>query len=110
MAPNAPTPVKRFFEVILPALVLKQFDQFLEQDGCLSFDVTGVGQWSFTFGTEEPVAAGLDPGAGLRLTFTPAAMAKFIDGSLEVVKAVQAREVTAKGKEFILLENFGRIL
>ncbi len=110
MPPTTAMPTKRFFEVILPALVLKQFDSFLEQDGCISFDVTGVGQWSFTFGTEEPVAPGLDPAAGLKLTFTPKAIAAFIDGSLDVVAAVQAREVTAKGREFLLLENFGRIL
>ena len=110
MAPTTPMPIKRFFEVILPALVLTQFDEFLEQDGCLSFDITGVGQWSFTFGTEEPVATGLDPKAGLKLTFTPKAIASFIAGSLDVVAAVQAKEVTAKGREFILLENFGRIL
>ena len=106
----AQIPIKRFFEVILPALVLKQFDAFLEQEGCISFDVTGVGQWSFTFGTEEPVASGLSAEAGLRLTFTPSAIEKFIDGSLDVVAAVQAREVTAKGNQFVLLENFGRIL
>ena len=109
MAPT-PTPIKRFFEVLLPALVLKQFNEFLEQEGCISFDVTSVGQWSFTWGTEEPVATGLDPLAGLRLTFTPKAMQSFIDGTLDVVAAVQAKEITAKGREFLLLETFGRIL
>src|SRR3954469_18655681 len=110
MAPPPANPIKRFFEVILPALVLKQFNEFLEQDGCISFDVTGVGQWSFTWGTEEPVTKKLEPDAGLRLTFTEKAMNQFIDGSLDVIAAVQAKEVTAKGKEFLLLENFGRIL
>jgi hypothetical protein len=110
MAPAAHNPIQRFFEVILPALVLRQFNEFLEQEGCLSFDVPGVGQWSFTFGTEEPVTPGLNPEAGLRLTFTRTAIEKFIDGSLNVVAAVQAKEVTARGREFILLENFGRIL
>lgn len=102
--------IKRFFEKILPALVIKQFDTFLEQEGCISFDVTGIGQWSFTFGTEEPVASGLDAEAGLKLTFTQTAFEKFIDGSLDVVEAVQKKEVVARGREFILLENFGRIL
>ncbi len=108
--PAAADPIKRFFDKILPALVLKQFDSFLEQDGCISFDVKDAGQWSFAFGTEEPVKTGLDPEAGLKLTFTKGAMEKFIDGSLDVMAAVQAREVTARGREFILLENFGRIL
>ncbi|MBS1153435.1 MAG: hypothetical protein H6Q89_5133 [Myxococcaceae bacterium] len=103
-------PIARFFEKLLPALVLKQFDSFLEQDGCISFDVTGAGQWSFTFGTEEPIATGLDPDAGLKLTFTRGAFDKFIDGTLDVIEAVQKKEVTARGREFILLENFGRLL
>jgi hypothetical protein len=103
-------PIARFFDKLLPALVIKQFDTFLEQDGCISFDVTGVGQWSFTFGTEEPIAPGLNPEAGLKLTFTKGAFEKFIDGTLDVMVAVQKKEVTARGREFILLENFGRIL
>src|SRR4051812_37010222 len=110
MAPNPTDPITRFFDKLLPGLVVQQFDSFLEQDGCISFDITGVGQWSFTFGTEEPVAAGLAPDAGLKLTFTRAAFEKFIDGTLDVIAAVQKKEVTARGREFILLENFGRIL
>jgi hypothetical protein len=94
--------IQRFFDKILPAMVLKQFDSFLEQDGCMSFDIKDVGQWSFTFGNEEPVKTGLEPEAGLKLTFTKTAFEKFIDGSLDVMAAV--------GREFILLENFGRIL
>ena len=109
MTPPA-DPIKRFFDKVLPALVLKEFDSFLEQDGCMTFDIKDVGQWTFTFGTEEPVKTGLDPEAGLKLTFTKSAFEKFIDGSLDVMAAVQAREVTARGREFILLENFGRIL
>jgi hypothetical protein len=107
---TAPEAIQRFFDKLLPALVLKQFDSFLEQEGCLSFDITGIGQWSFTFGTEEPVAPGLDPQAGLKLTFTQAAFDQFIDGTLDVIAAVQKRDIVARGREFILLENFGRIL
>lgn len=103
-------PITRFFDKLLPALVIKQFDTFLEQDGCISFDITDVGQWSFTFGTEEPVNPGLDANAGLKLTFTKGAFEKFIDGTLDVMVAVQKKEITARGREFILLENFGRIL
>ena len=110
MATVAANSIQRFFEKLLPALVLKQFDSFLEQSGCISFDVVGVGKWSFTFGTEEPVAAGLDAEAGLKLTFTRSAFEQFIDGTLDVFAAVQANEVTAQGREFLLLEKFGRIL
>ena len=110
MALPVTNPIARFFDKLLPALVLKQFEAFLEQDGCISFDITGVGQWSFTFGTEEPIAAGLDAEAGLKLTFTQGAFEKFIEGTLDVMAAVQKKEVTARGREFILLENFGRLL
>ncbi len=102
--------IVRFFEKILPGLVVKQFDSFLEQEGCVSFDITEVGQWSFTFGTEEPIAVGLEPTAGLKLTFTRGSFEQLIDGTLDVVAAVQKREIIARGREFILLENFGRIL
>ncbi|GEM_PF-3240493 len=102
--------IQRFFEKLLPAMVVKQFDSFLEQDGVMSFDITGVGQWTFTFGVEEPVKPGLADDAGLKLTFTEEAFAKFCDGTLDVVGAVQKKEVIARGREFILLENFGRIL
>ena len=110
MALSVPEQINRFFDKLLPALVLKDFDNFLEQDGCISFDITGIGQWTFTFGTEEPIAKGLDAAAGLKLTFTVGAFEKFIDGTLDVIAAVQKKEVTARGREFILLENFGRIL
>ena len=110
MALPVTDPISRFFGKVLPALVVSQFDSFLEQDGCISFDITGVGQWSFTFGTEEPVAPGLNADAGLKLTFTRVAFEKFIDGTLDVIAAVQSKEISARGREFILLENFGRIL
>ncbi len=102
--------IQRFFAKALPEMVSKQFDTFLEQDGILSFDITGVGQWTFTFGIEEPISPGLAEDAGLKLTFTQAAFEKLVDGTLDVLAAVQKREVSAKGREFILLENFGRIL
>ena len=100
----------RFFNVVLPQLVLREFHTFLEQQGTITFDVTGAGQWSFTFGTEEPVVAGLKEKPGLALTFTQKAFDGFLDGSLDIAAAVQAREVTAKGDDFMLLEAFGRLL
>ena len=105
-----PAGVARFFDVMLPQLVLRDFQTFLEQQGTITFDVQGAGQWSFSFGTDEPVAKGLKDAPELALTFTQKAFDGFIDGSLDVLAAVQAREVTAKGTDFMLLESFGRLL
>lgn len=102
--------VKRFFEVVLPHLVLRAFDDFIQQEGTLAFDVRGVGQWSFTFGSEEPVTTGLKEGAGLTLSFTPPAFEGFIDGSLDLMAAVARRDITAKGGKLHLLEAFSRVL
>lgn len=101
---------KRFFEVALPSMVARSFMDFLQSQGRISFDVRGGGQWTFTFGNEEPVKAGIDPEAELRLTFTRKAFDAFVEGTLDTVAAVQTRQVTAAGTEFELLEAFGRIL
>ena len=99
MAPiAAPDPIARFFDKLLPGLVVNQFDDFLEQDGILSFDIPDAGQWTFTFGVEEPVAAGLNEQAGLKLTFTRPAFEKFIDGTLDVMAAVQSKQVSARAR------------
>ncbi|GMU60481.1 MAG: hypothetical protein AMXMBFR34_22440 [Myxococcaceae bacterium] len=100
---------RRFFEKVVPALVMQSFYDFLEQEGSISFDVKDAGQWTFVFGSEEPVQRGLTKDAALKLTFTKKAFDGFVDGSLDVVAAVQAKEVTGKG-DFSLLEAFGRIL
>lgn len=99
----------RFFEKVVPALVMQSFYDFLEQEGAIAFDVKDGGQWTFIFGSEEPVQPGLAPDAQLKLTFTRKAFDGFVDGSLDVVAAVQAKEVTGRG-DFVLLEAFGRIL
>jgi hypothetical protein len=101
---------KRFFEVALPNMVARSFVDFLQNQGRISFDIRGVGQWTFIFGTEEPVKSGLDPAAELRLTFTRRAFDAFVQGTLDPVEAVKRREVMASGQGFDLLEAFGRIL
>lgn len=100
----------RFFTTVLPQLVLRDFHAYLEQQGTLTFDIKGAGQWSFSFGTDEPVTEGLKDAPGLALTFTQPAFEGFLDGSIDVLAAVQAGEVTAKGTDFMLLEAFGRLL
>ncbi len=101
---------RRFFEVALPNMVARSFMDFLQNQGRISFDVRGGGQWTFVFGSEEPVKPGFDREAELQLTFTRKAFDAFIDGTLDTVEAVQKREVTAAGTGFELLEAFGRIL
>lgn len=105
-----PDKVFRFFQVVLPHLVLRSFDGFLERQGSIAFDIKDSGKWTFHFGSEECVSVGFKEDAELRLTFTRKAFEAFLDGTLDVVAAVQAREVTAKGRDFLLLEEFGRIL
>jgi hypothetical protein len=100
---------KRFFEKVVPALVMQSFFDFLEQQGAIAFDVKGAGQWTFVFGSEEPVVPGLNADAELTLTFTKKAFEGFVDGTLDVVAAVQARDISGQG-DFALLEAFGRIL
>jgi hypothetical protein len=101
---------KRFFEVALPNMVARSFMDFLENEGRISFDIKGGGQWTFVFGSEEPVQPGLDKQAELKLTFTRKAFDAFIDGTLDTLEAVQTKQVTAAGTDFDLLEAFGRIL
>jgi hypothetical protein len=101
---------KRFFEVALPNMVARSFMDFLENQGRISFDIKGAGQWTFVFGSEEPVQRGLDKAAELKLTFTRKAFDAFVEGTLDTVEAVQTKQVTAEGTDFDLLEAFGRIL
>ena len=101
---------KRFFEVALPNMVARSFMDFLQNQGRISFDIKPGGQWTFVFGSEEPVRRGLDIEAELKLTFTRRAFDAFVDGTLDTIVAVQKREVTAAGTDFELLETFGRIL
>ncbi|MHB8875102.1 MAG: hypothetical protein ACYC8T_15560 [Myxococcaceae bacterium] len=106
----SPGGTQRFFEVVLPHLVVRDLHTYIQHQGALTFDIQGVGGWTFTFGSEEPVRPGLVDDAELALTFTAAAFDAFLDGSLDVGAAVRAREVSATGREFGLLEVFGRLL
>ena len=101
---------KRFFEVALPHMVARSFMDALQQQGSISFDVKNGGQWTFTFGSEEPVNRGLKPNAELKLMFTRRAFDGFLEGTLDTVEALRRREVVAIGTDFDLLEAFGRIL
>lgn len=101
----------RFFDQVLPHLIVRNFDDFLELDGILCFDVPGVGQWSLEFGaSEEPVKRGLNPKAGLILRFTQQALTQFLEGSLNIENAMATRAVTARGSAFELLVQFALLV
>src|SRR4051794_20248900 len=97
---------RRFFEVALPQMVARSFIDFVQSQGSIAFEVRGGGQWTFTFGSEEPVKRGMKLDAELKLTFTRRAFDAFIEGTLDTVLAVQRREVMATGTAFELLEAF----
>src|SRR6266496_2794964 len=95
----------RFFEVALPNMAARSFGDFLQVQGAIAFDIAGEEQWTFTFGSQEPVAKGLNPKADLTLRFTRDAFDAFVEGTLDTVAAVKAREVVLLGgNDFSLLE------
>lgn len=101
----------RFFEKGIPAMVLKHFDDFLEEQGVLAFEVRGEGEWSVRFGDpQEPVAKGKPERFDLFLSFSPEAFKAFISGTLDLPKALGAKELIAKGTNFMLLESFGELI
>lgn len=100
--------MERFFQVQLPQMVLQSFQDFLLQSGTLHFDIEGA-RWTFVFGSDEPVREGHLDAADLSLTFTARAFAAFLDGSLDILAAVRAGEVSGSG-DYALLEDFGRLL
>src|SRR5262245_12787908 len=101
---------KRFFEVALPHMLVRSLADFLEAKGAIVFEVRGVGQWSFVFGSDQPVRRGYVDEAGLRLTVTRKAFDQFLHGTLDTAKALAHKEVLAVGTQFELLEAFARIL
>jgi hypothetical protein len=109
-AATGAAPIEHFFSVVLPHLVVQSIIEFIEHEGTLCFDVHGVGQWSFTFGVEEPIKRGVPEKADLALTFTRGSFEAFIGGSLDVPAAVKAKEITSVGTGFSVLESFARLL
>lgn len=77
-------------------------------EGRIAFQV-GAESFVFTFASDEPVKTGGDRHAELQLRFTEPAFQGFVEGTLDVVKAVADGEVRARG-EVLLLERFGRLL
>src|SRR5207248_10377726 len=105
-----PIAAKRFFGVVLPTMVTRSFADFLEQEGAVSFDIEGEGQWSFRFGSDEPVTTGLKPDATLALWFDKVSFEAFLGGTLVATAAIRTGAIRFRGTDFTLLEVFGRIL
>src|SRR5437660_10251195 len=101
---------RRFFDVVLPTMVTRSFADFLEQQGAISFDVEGEGQWTFSFGSDEPVTSGLKPDATVALWFEKKSFEAFLDGTLVATAALREGKIRFRGSDFTLLEVFGRIL
>ncbi len=102
---------ERFFEKAVPAMVLKQFDDFIAETGVLAFEVRGAGDWAVHFGdVMNPVTKGKAEKFDLFLSFTPAAFTGFVDGTLDLGAAIASKDIVAKGTNFMLLESFGDLI
>lgn len=101
---------QQFFSRLLPGMIVQRFDDFLEYDGRVAFDVAGAGGWTLTFGdVENPVREQLDDGAELKLKFSQPAFEAFVEGTLDTAAAVAAGEVRAEG-DFALLGALGVLM
>ncbi len=98
-----------FFGRRLPALIVSRLMEYLAWKGSIGFDVVGQGQWTFEFGSDDPVVEGLRRDADLILRFSGAAFDAFVGGTLDAATAVAKGDVTAKG-DLRLLDAFGRLL
>ena len=102
--------VQRFFGELLPKAVVHGAEKFLAQDGSIAIAVPPHGQWTVRFGSlTEPVRAGFDPAADLRAWFGPAAFGAFVQGTLDVERALSARRIRLAG-DIKLLERLGFLL
>lgn len=93
----------RFFEKALPQLIADNLEGFAALDGVVTFDVAGAGAWTLHLGrVEGPVEGGANEAADLTLSFDPAAFAAFIDGTLDVVRALDSGAITFRGEPELL--------
>jgi len=101
---------KRFFEVAIPQMVLKQLDTFMSKHGTVSVSVRREGKWTLQFGNlDAPVLPKFKQDADLRLWFTPDTFKSFLDGSLQAREAMESGDFVAEG-EFDLLETIGYLI
>jgi hypothetical protein len=93
----------RFFEKALPRAIADSFEAFSAQEGSVSFAIGEVGAWTLRFGQKKrPIERGLAPDAELSLRFTERAFAGFVAGTLDVVEALDAGEVSFRGNPDLL--------
>jgi hypothetical protein len=102
---------ERFFEKAVPAMILRHYDDFSAEKGVLAFEIRGVGEWNIRFGdSKDPVLKGKPEKYDLFLSFAPGAFTSFVAGKLDLPTALAAKDLVAKGTNFILLESFGELL
>ena len=101
---------QRFFKVGLPAMVAERLEKFATMSGVLTVNVKGSGKWTVRLGNlEQPVSEGDDPAADLRLWISAHALEAWLDGRLDVTRALEDGHVAAKG-DLNVLEHLGFLL
>ncbi len=101
---------QRFFEKAFPQMVVEHFEAFLQRQGTISFAIEGKGHWTIRLGDPAtPVMPGFQRNADLRLWWTEDAFLQFLEGRLDIQKAIRTEELTAVGNAE-LFESLGYIL
>lgn len=101
---------ERFFTVGLPTMVCQGAEQFITMSGNIAFDVKGVGGWTLHLGKlDQPISLGAKRSSDLWLSFSEAAFSSFVDGTLEIRRALYKKEMSFSG-DTSLLEKFGFLL
>lgn len=101
---------ERFFMVALPTMVARNLEKFASMRGNLGFSIKGKGKWTLQFGdVETPVRAGMDRTADVRVFFTPITFERFVQGSLDVAKAMDDDQLHASG-DARLLDKFAFLM
>lgn len=87
----------RFFEVAIPEMAQRRAALFGHLRGSLAFIIRGQGGWTVHLGAKVPVTPEADPKADLVLSFTPEAFDGFVDGSLDLERAMAEHQLAHEG-------------
>jgi hypothetical protein len=101
---------QRFFEVAIPAAVVRDVERFLCMHGSIAIKVRGVGAWTLRLGNvDQPVSEGFDARAELKLWFTERGFDRFASGDGKAGRMIYDREVAFDGDRN-LLQDLGLLL
>jgi hypothetical protein len=104
--PEANDAKERFTRLVRGA-VARQPEKFLSLRGTVAIAVPGSPGWTIRFGSiDDPVELAFDARADLQMWLTPTAFAAFVDGTLDVRRAMAGRTVRVRGDRN-LLHNVG---